>query len=129
VDSIGSEATVQTDLMVIVPFDMLSRAATLRQALGGTDIRVLMDRRRDERRREARHHGPQAVSAERRRADRRAAMRPVAYVYACPVVAAIRTMPAADTTDDPPASRASSSAGLEGPGLQSRAALTVNQGC
>jgi hypothetical protein len=120
---------VQTDLMVIVPFDMPSRAATLRQALGGTDIRVLVDRRRNERRREERHPGSQAVSEERRRADRRAVMRPVAYVYACPVVAAIRTMPAADTTEDPPASRVSSSAGLDGPGLQSRAALTVNPAC
>jgi hypothetical protein len=70
------------DLMVIVPRELPSRAASLTSALAGTAIQVVVDRRFGERRRA---HQPPAV--ERRQADRRAPTRVVAYVYACPVVA------------------------------------------
>ena len=69
-------------LMVIVPPSLPSRASTLSAALAGSDIQVLVDRRRGERRRARQTNGP-----ERRQDDRRSAPRVVAYVYACPVVA------------------------------------------
>jgi hypothetical protein len=70
------------DLMVIVPGDLPSRAGILGDALAGTAIRVVVDRRRGERR-----CAYQAAAGERRHAERRAETRTVAYVYACPVVA------------------------------------------
>src|SRR5262245_17140766 len=45
------EATMDPDLMVIVPRDLPSRAAVLNEALAGTAIRVLVDRRHGDRRR------------------------------------------------------------------------------
>jgi len=100
------------NLMVIVPRDLPSRVATLNEALAGTAICVVVDRRQRERRR-----AHQAAAAERRHGDRRAATRVVAYVYACPVVA-VGTPPTAGTPADSPASGPSSSAGLEGTGAQ-----------
>ena len=77
-------------LLVIVPRDNPSRADALSRALAGTDIRVIVDRRRGERRSTYR-----AVPQERRHGDRRASARIVAYVYACPVVAVRPTPPPA----------------------------------
>jgi hypothetical protein len=69
-------------LTVIVPRDLHSRAATLSKALAGTAIGVVVDRRQGERRR-----ARQEIDVERRKADRRATPRIVAYAYSCPVVA------------------------------------------
>src|SRR5215471_5602100 len=76
------EARMDPALMVIVPHHLPARAATLNEALAGTNIQVVMDRRHGERRRT---HQPADV--QRRQGDRRGAARVVAYVYACPVVA------------------------------------------
>jgi hypothetical protein len=78
-----SQSPRDLDLMVIVPRDRPARAATLNEALAGTAIRVVVDRRQGERRATY-----QAASAERRHTDRRGETRVVAYVYACPVVTA-----------------------------------------
>jgi len=69
--------------MVIVPRHLPARAATLSEALVGTNIRVVIDRRHGERRR------TQQTPAVQRRlgGDRRGPVRVVAYVYACPVIA------------------------------------------
>lgn len=93
------------DLMVIVPRDLPSRTASLNEALAGTHIRVVVDRRQGERRRAC-----QVAAGERRHGDRRAATRVVAYVYACPVVA-VGPPPIAGMPRD---SRPSSSARFEG---------------
>ena len=70
-------------LMVIVPHHLPARAATLNEALAGTNIRVVVDRRHGERRR-----AQQPATVQRRQQDRRTgAQRVVAYVYACPVIA------------------------------------------
>ena len=69
-------------LLVIVPHHLPVRAATLTEALAGSNIRVVIDRRRGERRR-----SQQPADVQRRQSDRRGAARVVAYVYACPVVA------------------------------------------
>jgi hypothetical protein len=68
--------------MVIVPRDLPGRTTTLSDALAGTTIRVLVDRRETERRR-----SPELAVPERRQHDRRTTPRIVAYVHACPVVA------------------------------------------
>ena len=70
------------DLMVIVPCDLPSQAGILGEALAGTAIRVVVDRRQGERR-----CTYQAAAGERRHAERRTETQTVAYVYACPVVA------------------------------------------
>jgi hypothetical protein len=81
VESTISAVTSDRDLMVIVPRGHLERARILEATLRGTTIRVVIDRRLGERRREYR-----AADAERRDRDRRATTRVVGYVYACPVV-------------------------------------------
>ena len=70
------------DLMVIVPREFPSRTATLSEALAGTSIGVVVDRRQGERR-----QAYQAATGERRQSDRRVGTRVVGYVYSCPVVA------------------------------------------
>jgi hypothetical protein len=82
VEATGREGNADLDLLVIVPRDLPSRAAILNETLAGTAIRVVVDRRRGDRR-----HVHQSVAVERRHGDRRAAPRVVAWVYACPVVA------------------------------------------
>jgi hypothetical protein len=74
-------------LVVIVPPDLPTRAAILREALAGTNIRVIVDQRRGERR-----QVQQPVLVQRRRRERRGPARVVAYVYACPVLA-VETSP------------------------------------
>jgi hypothetical protein len=101
---------MDTGLMVIVPPDLRARATTLNEALAGTAIHVVVDRRREERR-----CAYQPATAERRRDDRRAAARVVAYVYACPVVA-VGPPPSAGTLGDAPASLPSSSPNFQGAG-------------
>ena len=101
---------MDTGLMVIVPRDLRALAATLNEALAGTAIDIVVDRRRGERR-----CAHQPVAVERRRNDRRAATRVVAYAYACPVVA-VGPQPSADTPEDSPANWPSSSPALQGAG-------------
>ena len=95
-------------LMVIVPHHLPARAATLNQALAGTNIQVVIDRRHGERRRVQ-----QSPVVQRRQGDRRGTARVVAYVYACPVVAV--------GTPSPPSKHADVAAGSLGfgPGLGS----------
>jgi hypothetical protein len=69
-------------LMVIVPSHLPARAATLNAALADTNIQVVIDRRRGERRRVE-----ESPVVQRRQGDRRGPARVVAYVYACPVIA------------------------------------------
>src|SRR5262249_32325515 len=77
------EARMDPGLLVIVPHHLPARAAMLNEALAGTSIRVIIDRRRGERR-----QSQQPVSVQRRQRDRRGATpRVVAFVYACPVIA------------------------------------------
>jgi hypothetical protein len=83
VESTALEAMRELDLMVIVPPNLSSRADALNEALTGTRIRIVIDRRRGERR-----CAYQAV-AERRRSDRRAETRVLGYVLACPVVTTV----------------------------------------
>jgi hypothetical protein len=89
VEPIALEAKMDPALMVIVPHHLPARAATLNEALAGTNIQVVIDRRHGERRR-AQH----PAGVQRRQGDRRGASRVVAYVYACPVVAVGPSPPA-----------------------------------
>jgi hypothetical protein len=74
-------ATGDHDLMVIVPPNLLARAHSLNEALTGTRIRVVVDRRQGERR-----CSYEEAASERRLSDRRAETRILGYVLACPVV-------------------------------------------
>ena len=80
-------------LMVIVPRHLPARAATLNEALAGTNIQVVVDRRHGERRQV---HQP-AVVQRRQGGDRRSPARVVGYIYACPVISVeIPSPPKAD---------------------------------
>jgi hypothetical protein len=83
-------------LMVLVPHYLPARASTLTEALSGTAIHVVVDRRRRDRRKEC-----QAPTVDRRQCDRRGEPRIVAYVYACPVIA----VDPPSTSDPAPESR------------------------
>ena len=100
-------------LMVIVPHHLPARAATLSEALAGTNIQVVIDRRHGERRRVQ-----QPPVVQRRRGERRGTARVVAYVYACPVVVAVGTPPRASGPPDVPARRLDFSSGLASARLQ-----------
>lgn len=102
-------------LMVIVPSHLPTRAATLNEALADTNIQVVVDRRRGERRRV--ELSPESPVVQRRQGDRRGPARVVAYVYACPVVA-VGTPSTGGMLGSPPAGSFGASPSLVNTGLR-----------